>query len=394
MVMMISSERLLILQISTSDIGGAGIAARGLNSKLNAAGFRSEFLALDRKGYEPKRFERIFKRNLRTRIISRILTFLHLKVNKEMFFSLYSRSSGVFHLIRKFDPETTILHVHNWYNMLSPRDLLKIRKAGYKMVFTLHDQRISTGGCHTPYNCEKFKSGCNRCPNLPAILKRSTRINKNRMSLLFKFLQDSVVFVAPSKFIEIQFREFLSITQVRVEQIGNVLDFEIPTFKPRFNDLVVIGVASVNNNSFLKGGDILEVVTKYVSEHNLAVSFRHLDSTPGTPDFANFWESIDYLLLPSRYENSPNVIREAHFTGIPVIASDVGGIREMVDLKTDFLFDPFSDFGVEKLFQYLRLVSVIPRQKDAQISNQASLQNEKNLAEHIRLYRSFFQLVP
>ena len=43
---------------------------------------------------------------------------------------------------------------------------------------------------------------------------------------------------------------------------------------------------------------------------------------------------IDVLLVPSRADNSPNIIHEAKRMGLPVIASLVGGISEL--LEPDF----------------------------------------------------------
>jgi len=52
-----------------------------------------------------------------------------------------------------------------------------------------------------------------------------------------------------------------------------------------------------------------------------------------------FWGRIDYLLVPSRQDNSPNVIHEAKMAGVPVIASSVGGIPELLTPGVDHLFD-------------------------------------------------------
>ena len=40
--------------------------------------------------------------------------------------------------------------------------------AGWKgrIVVTLHDAAVFTGGCHVPGDCERFRSGCGRCPQL------------------------------------------------------------------------------------------------------------------------------------------------------------------------------------------------------------------------------------
>ena len=52
--------------------------------------------------------------------------------------------------------------------------------------------------------------------------------------------------------------------------------------------------------------------------------------------------NCDAVVLPSLcYENSPTVIYEAFHVGVPVVASDIGGIGELIDHgKTGLLFEP------------------------------------------------------
>jgi glycosyltransferase involved in cell wall biosynthesis len=90
----------------------------------------------------------------------------------------------------------------------------------------------------------------------------------------------------------------------------------------------------MNPFDFIKGGDIIE---EMISDPMLSlqnISFSML------ADFAperhrDFWSSVDCLLVPSRADNSPNVIHEAKAYGVPIIASDAGGIPELLSLLVD-----------------------------------------------------------
>lgn len=55
---------------------------------------------------------------------------------------------------------------------------------------------------------------------------------------------------------------------------------------------------------------------------------------------ANELASGDFLVLSSNYENMPVVILEALASGLPVVSTDVGGIKEMIDETKGILVEP------------------------------------------------------
>ncbi|MEG0825999.1 MAG: glycosyltransferase [Bacilli bacterium] len=69
-------------------------------------------------------------------------------------------------LKNKFYQETDIIHFHMFHNSrFSLYSLLEIYK-NKKIVISLHDPWFVTGRCVHPFECEKWKSGCNNCKNL------------------------------------------------------------------------------------------------------------------------------------------------------------------------------------------------------------------------------------
>jgi len=55
---------------------------------------------------------------------------------------------------------------------------------------------------------------------------------------------------------------------------------------------------------------------------------------------ATFMRQANFLVLPSLWENSPCVVIEAMASGLPVIASRVGGISEVVTEDVGILTPP------------------------------------------------------
>jgi glycosyltransferase involved in cell wall biosynthesis len=61
------------------------------------------------------------------------------------------------------------------------------------------------------------------------------------------------------------------------------------------------------------------------------------------PDVAGILAASDLLVLPSRWEGMPNVVLQAMATGIPVVATNVEGVRELLGQGANSQVIPFGD---------------------------------------------------
>jgi len=85
-------------------------------------------------------------------------------------------------------------------------------------------------------------------------------------------------------------------------------------------------------------------------------------------EVAQFMREADFLVLPSFYESMPCVILEAFACGLPVLATEVGGIPEIVNVErgilvepgnleqlikaVDYMLDHFRDFSSKNITSY------------------------------------------
>lgn len=377
-----------VLHISSSHTGGAAIAARRLNSELNMKGISSSFLALQQSDYMPGNCEFAISRNWYQKIACGIISKLQQHMSQQVPMSPISISIiKPKRLILEYPTDSTIIHIHNWFNVLSVKSISLLAQLGYKIVFTLHDQRLMTGGCHYALGCKQFETICKSCPNFKSIFQPLVA-NAHRDAMRdLQHLSREMTLIAPSNWIGNQAAESALLTQADIHQIGNVLvgnspvrvDEEKPTLQVK---KLSLGVASMDPKSFLKGGDFISVL-EADSNFNESFNFKFLADYDRKEDF---WSEIDYLFVPSRADNSPNVILEAKLHRIPVIGTNVGGIPELLEDSVDILIQ-LAQLENPSLF------SLFLREKTSRLGSSIPKSNNLNnfggtVADHISLYES------
>jgi hypothetical protein len=191
-----------VIHISTGHDGGAGIAARRLNNALCESGIKSRFISLRNKDYYPANFECEIQRNFLERFFSGITAKIQVKLSKKFFFSFYSFDVLSQKKLKKYiSSNSTILHFHNWFNLVDQKKISKLLQLGHPVVLTLHDERFYTGGCHHAFDCIGFKAGCGNCPQVDKIFKIFPYSNLSKSVALFKLRTELLQIIAPSMWI-------------------------------------------------------------------------------------------------------------------------------------------------------------------------------------------------
>jgi hypothetical protein len=376
-----------IVHLSTGHAGGAGLAARRLNEALNSHGIPSTFMAIEKTGFFANVNEVEIKRHGIQKITSAINTRIQNNINQSVSVTLSSsRATNLGNMLSKLDERNTILQVHNWFNLLSFQDLRAVASSKFRVVFTMHDQRLFTGGCHYSFDCRGYETSCSNCPLVSALGK--TKVSRNHLFFQEMFsIKNKFIFTAPSRWMVDKAKKSSILSGHEILLTPNVLG---PTF---LDDVSVnpiaeiegrkirVGVASGDPNSFTKGGDLVQTIANYPF---LEVVFLkdYTESRHG-----EFWNYIDTLFLPSRADNSPNVILEANAFGVPIVAARVGGIPENLSSEFDSLFE----MGVDQMDYVVRLIKESATRKSLKIMVTPSLQKSREASvinDYAKIYEN------
>jgi len=331
----------------------------------------------------------IVKRTFREVLVGKILTLLQKNFSNYTFFSSHSQSaSELLKFIENQDSEGCILHIHNWYNFFDLAWIVPLEKKGFKIFFTLHDQRLFTGGCHYSRGCQQFTFDCSRCPAVPFFYRPS--VSRSRESI-DKYINSTknIQIISPSEWLTNDAQKSKSLMNSNTRTIPNVFPTITGTSNTSNWQLInplklAIGIASIDPFAEIKGGDFVKKLLR--SEKNFELIFLR----DHTADKEIFWEKIDVLLVPSLQDNSPNVIHEAKLRGIPVIARLVGGIPELISKDYDLglsLDITVEDFHA-KLLNFVLKINSIPTLK-YRIKSEYSDLSIKARAEYLDLYGEF-----
>ena len=364
-----------IIHVSTSHTGGAGIAARRLSAALGDAGYASLFMACANQAFVPNHNEISIQRTLKQRLKGALLARVQRAISSKTYFTLGSIGAIEASSLKGYPRNNLVIHVHNWFNLADLIFFRELLLQGFRLVFTLHDMRLLTGGCHYSLNCHNYLKSCDSCPFLPSFFRGIPPRNLANFRELLTQFSTQIELICPSVWLQTLAVESQILPKESIHFIPNVHNWQNPnisdaTMIQRNNPQSIdIGVASLDVTSPLKGGDFLSEIIKIASVTKPQINFVFLnDYDSRGENQEGFWENIDYLMVTSRADNSPNVIHEAKLRQVPVIATEVGGITELLNPKIDIPID-IDDLTPDEFIEMLEvlrlnLTSSRPRSMD------------------------------
>jgi glycosyltransferase involved in cell wall biosynthesis len=392
-----------ILHLTTSLEGGAGLSALKLHRQLRVNGVDSNLISRSNLTNEEGLLE---NRTSRPKLIfSKANTVINRLISYREYGFVSPKSVSTVDLRQIYYLNPDIIHIHNWYNLTSIRNLQKL-VSEFPVVITAHDFRIGSGACHVSLDCENFKNACKNCPALK-ILKYSSVKSKSEMQAVFEKSINLRV-VAPSKWLAHKLESSLNIDTSRISTISNIPDVQISSFRKtsysaKLDKLLFV---SAEINSPFKGLALLiSALNKLQDSNKLGKDFtltvagngdNRLTKTArfritqigklGSVETLELMTKQDLLVVPSFSDNRPSVILEAQEIGLPVLATRAGGIPELIiDGQTGFLVDP-EESALAKTLDNLDATKLQNTARRAQQAESNEDSRNGALQKHIELY--------
>ena len=356
------------LFISYSDLyGGGSLAGYRLHKTLNSNGYLSQMVVLNKKSndstvieLEPK-IKSFIDKSIKNKIKYTFNYRFGLILRKlyNIFYSLLKITGrevffypATYNILNKINYKPDFICLFNINEGFFDLRILKEWKKSYNIIYHLSDLWIFTGHCGVPISCDKLLTQCSSCPDLnipPKIHFDRTKTNFNFKRKIINSIP--INYIAPSKWVLEVAKKCVIHQDSTIHLLNNAVDSEFfhETKKVKKNKnlfKIVTCAAGFKFNPYKDLGSVLssfKAISK-IFEVKLIVIGEKKNNFPGLEKYnIEFHDHIfdvnkiidiirrcDVLVHSSNIETWGYTVTEALSLGIPVIASNVGGLRDQV----------------------------------------------------------------
>lgn len=325
--------------------------------------------------------------------------------------------------------QADIVHFHWVASMVYPEVIASIQELGKPIVWTLHDQRPFTGGCHYSEGCTRYETDCTECPLLVDDWNHiPSHYLKNMQDIV---AGPEITVVSPSNWLGqcALNSKLFSLSRVELIRYGidtklykpvsallahqrlglkpgcfNILFGADYSFEPRKGFRTLLSafrllVLDEDMQNWFAEGRIRCLVFGECSSlfENLSwiTSFGRISRDAY---MADLYSAADVFVCPTLEDNLPNTIIESMSCGTPVIGSDVGGVPDLISHGVDgWLFPPGDASSLAALLKAVifndeLLIDEFGKAARAKILQSFSLENQAK--KYLHLYSDILSSDP
>jgi glycosyltransferase involved in cell wall biosynthesis len=274
------------------------------------------------------------------------------------------RFPATYRLLGLCPEKPDVIHCHNLHNYYFDLRALPWLSRQAPVVLSLHDSWLLSGLCGHPFDCERWKTGCGRCPYLtvwqePAWSRRdATAANWRRKRAIFarsrlyvttacrwlmRRVEQSVLTPAVMEAKVIPYGVDLAVFQpadrraVRAE-LGVPAEARVLFFVARglaanpSKDYATLRAAVERLGARWSGAPLFLIARgeDLPAERLGSVHVRYVPWAPDPRDVVRYYQAADVYLHAARMDTFPLSVLEAQACGTPALATAVGGIPEQV----------------------------------------------------------------
>ena len=420
-----------VLFVNTSDhAGGAAIAALRLMSALRGAGIDVSMLCRDQTIAQPAPGVHYLKvpawRRLKF-LLERLEIFVRNGFTRRGLFAVDTARLGNDITHHPLFHQADIIHLH-WTNqaMLSLSDVRRILRSGKRVVVTMHDMWTFTGVCHNADSCQRWLTGCGKCPQLmrPSTNDLSATTFRRKQKA---YAAGCMTLVGCSQWMAEMASRAPLLKGQRVVSIPNPIDthFYAPAATegqptqaevreklglPPYKKLIFFTAYKVTDP--YKGIDHLRQALQLLRERDaewakgVAVvtagkGGEGLTEAFGSTEVYNMglvsdprrmrqlYQACDILAMPTLRDNLPNTIVEAMACALPCVAYNVGGVPQMIDTGVNGYLAPLGSIEsfAQGIYAVLRSPSFAALQRNARTKAVTSYSQEAVAREYLKIYK-------
>lgn len=350
--------------------GGASKIGYNLFNGFRDRGYNVRYF-VGKKSLEDNDIEQIVKHTNRFgKFLGKLIKLINRELGIENFY--YPNSSKT---LIAWKPD--LIHFHNIQgSYFDIRELSKISKHT-PVVFTLHDTWMFTGHCSYFIECDRWKIGCGKCPDLkrrPSLKRDNTAFNWKRKKNIYN--NSKFYVTAPSNWLLQEANHSILKNGMKIPTlINNGVDHQV--FKPKDatilrqklniekDEIVLLYVVSSNlisnpykdfntiskcisfienNNKSDKKFTLIAIGEKKPETYENGVRKLYIGYLTKAENIADYFNIADLYLHAARAENYPNVVMEALSSGTPCIVTKTGGVPEqIIENKTGWVV-PYEDY--------------------------------------------------